>query len=402
MPSEIAPTASMPPEASVSLPLRLLTKGPGYLRSQMEGDRRGRQSAVERLAADKSKYVKSQTATGCKVEPNGLGSSASEEGSSSGSGASSNTKTYLAAGSPQQSGQLGLPPDIVRRTSSKRLLRPDSLVMYRQKCEFVRGAAATNSARSFKGNSSLVRRLLPGSSGRGDKQQGPATGAATSEEGELAEGTEAAAPHGTQVSTPAALQRQTAASPAAPRGAHVSTPAAPKGASVTTPAAPQEAAAAATPTASQGTQVTTPAAPREAATGRPKEPLKRRVGEGGLRRSHSDLSCRFSRACSGLDSFFEHCGLEPEVIENLAREKFAAVAAFESLALKFRSVSCPDSESEQSRHSSSDSGNEPLRGKNKPPSSALSVIERNARVIQWLYGCKRAKEPKGKAPSVLV
>lgn len=114
------------------------------------------------------------------------------------------------------------------------------------------------------------------------------------------------------------------------------------------------------------------------------------------------LSCHFSRACFGLDSFFQHCGLEPEVIENLAREKFAAVAAFESLALKFRSVSCPDSESEQSRHSSSDSGNEPLRGKNKPPSSALSVIERNARVIQWLYGCKRAKEPKGKAPSVLV
>ncbi|XP_032877576.1 protein FAM110C [Amblyraja radiata] len=438
MPSEIAPTASMPPEASVSLPLRLLTKGPGYLRSQMEGDRRGRQSAVERLAADKSKYVKSQTARGCKVEPNGLGSSASEEGSSSGSGASSNTKTYLAAGSPQQSGQLGLPSEIVRRSSSKRLLRPDSLVMYRQKCEFVRGAATTNSARSFKGSGNLVRRLLPGSSGRGDKQQGPATGAATSEGGKLAEGTEAAAPHGTQVSTPAALQRQTAASPAArrgaqistpaaspatprgsqvstpaalrgqtagspatPRGAQVSTPAAPKGASVTTPAAPREAAAA-TPAASQDTQVTTPAAPREAATGRPKEPLKRRVGEGGLRRSHSDLSCRFSRACSGLDSFFEHCGLEPEVIENLAGEKFATDAAFESLALKFRSVSCPDSESEPSRHSSSDSGNEPLRGKNKPPSSALSVIERNARVIQWLYGCKRAKEPKGKAPSVLV
>ncbi|XP_032904808.1 protein FAM110C-like [Amblyraja radiata] len=115
-------------------------------------------------------------------------------------------KTYLASGSPQQSGQLGLLPDIVRRSSSKRQLRPDSLVMYRQKCEFMRGAAATSSARSFKGTGSLVRWLLPGSSSRGDKQQGLATGASISEGGELAEGTEAAAPQGAQVTTPAAPQ----------------------------------------------------------------------------------------------------------------------------------------------------------------------------------------------------
>ncbi|XP_032885421.1 protein FAM110C-like [Amblyraja radiata] len=297
MPSEIATTVSM-------LPLRLMTKGPGYLRNQMEGDWRGRQSTAERLAANKAKYLKSQTTRGCKVEPNGLGSSASEEDSNSCRGASSSTKTYLASGSPQQSEQLGLPTDIVRRSTSKKQLRPDSLVTYRQKCEFVRGAAATSSSRGFKGSGSLVRRLLPGSRGRGDKQQGPATGAATSEGGELAEGTEAAAPQDAQVATPAALQGETAASPATPQGA-------------------------------QGAQVTTPAAPREAAVGRPKELLKRRVGEGRLRRSHADHSCHFSRACSGLDSFLEHCGLEPEVIENLAREKFAA---FESLALKFRSV----------------------------------------------------------------
>ncbi|XP_055498485.1 uncharacterized protein LOC129701373 [Leucoraja erinacea] len=185
--SEIAPTASMPPEASVSLPLRLLTKGPGYLCNQMEGQ--GQQSAVERLAADKAKYVKSQAARGCKVEPNGLGSSASEEGSNSGSGASSNMKTYLASGSPQQNGQLGLPPDIVRCSSCKRQLRPDLPVTYRQKCEFVRGTAATSCARSFKGGGSVVWWLLPGSSGQGDKQLGPAMGAATLEGVELAEGT---------------------------------------------------------------------------------------------------------------------------------------------------------------------------------------------------------------------
>ncbi|XP_055486551.1 protein FAM110C-like [Leucoraja erinacea] len=169
--SEIAPTASMPPKASVSLPLRLMTKGPSYLRSQMDGDRRGRQSAVVRLAADKAKYLKSQTARGCKVELNGLGSSAPEEGSSSGSGASSNKKTYLASGSLQQSGQLVLPPDIMHRSSSKKQLRPDSLVMYQQKSEFRRGAAVSMAEASCGCCPAL------------------ATGAATSEGGELAEGT---------------------------------------------------------------------------------------------------------------------------------------------------------------------------------------------------------------------
>ncbi|XP_069742265.1 protein FAM110C [Narcine bancroftii] len=367
MPSEISHTASMQLQVNPSLPLRLLNKGPEYLRSQIEGDRRGRLSAVERLAADKAKYVKSQAARGCKVEPSGLSSSASEEGSSSSSGASSSTETYLGTGSPQQQ----LLPGIVRRLGSKRQLRPDSLVIYRQKCEFVRGAAATSSSRSSKDSRSLVRRLLPGSGGRGDKQLS-ATGG-----GELAEIPEPAAPRGGP-----------AASPAAPRGGPAASPAAPRGGPAASPAAPREVPAA------------SPAASRGAVAGRTKEPLKRRGVGVGLQRSHSDLSCRYSRACSGLDSFFEHCGLEPEVIEDLAREKF--VAASDTLALKFRSVSSPDSGSELSRHSSTSSGSDQLRGPNKPPPSALSVIERNARIIQWLYSCKRAKESKIKAAAALV
>eukprot|EP00061_Rhincodon_typus_P005641 g25407.t1 len=55
MPTDI----SQPPGLSSSLPLRILNKGPGYLRRQMEGNRRSPLSAVERLAADKGKYVKS-------------------------------------------------------------------------------------------------------------------------------------------------------------------------------------------------------------------------------------------------------------------------------------------------------------------------------------------------------
>ncbi|XP_055487251.1 protein FAM110B-like [Leucoraja erinacea] len=246
MPSEIAPTASMPPEASISLALRLMCKGPGYFRSQMEGDRRSWQSAVERLAADKVKYLKSQTARGAKWSP-----------------------MLQEAAQARLAGHV---PAEVR--------------------VFVRGAAVTSSAHSFKGSDSLVSWLLPGSSGWGDKKQRLATGAATSEGGELAEDTEVAAPQGSQITTPAAFQEELAVSPVTPQGAQVTTPAAPQEAPVTRPAA------------SQGAQVTMPEAPREAASGRPKEPLKRRVGEGGLWRSHSDLSCRFSRACSGLVSFF--------------------------------------------------------------------------------------------------
>ncbi|XP_059837987.1 protein FAM110C [Hypanus sabinus] len=491
MPSEISAPAGMQSALSPSLPLRLLTKGPSYLRSQMEGDRRDRPSAVERLAADKAKYVKSPAARGRKLEPSGLGSFSSEEDSSS--GASSNRENHLESGSHQQTRPRELQPSIVRRSGFKRQLRPDSLVIYRQKCEFVRGAPTTSSNRSSKSNRSLVRRLLPGSGGGGDTLLQSEAG--TTLEERLADGTEVAAsqgaatnkpaapqgaaantpaaPQGAAANTPAASRGAAANTPAAPRGAAANTPAAPRGAAANTPAAPQGAAAntpaapqgaaANTPAASRGAAANTPAAPRGAAantpaaprgaaantpaaprgaaantpaaprgaaantpaapqgaaantsaapqgaaantsaapqgdTGRTKEPLKRRGGGTGLRRSHSDLSYRYSRACSGLDSFFEHCGLEPEVMEDLVREKFAATS--DSLALKFRSVSSPDSESELSRHSSG--GSERLQVQKKPPPSALSVIERNARVIQWLYGCKRAQESKGKPTAVLV
>ncbi|XP_072134429.1 protein FAM110C-like [Mobula birostris] len=407
MPSEISAPAGMQSEVSPSLPLRLLTKGPSYLRSQMERDRRDRPSAVERLAADKAKYVKSPAARGRKLEPNGLGSSSSEEDSSS--GASSNRENHLEPSSHQRTGQRELQPSIVRRSGFKRLLRPDSLVIYRQKCEFVRGTTTTSSNRSSKSNRSLVRRLLPGSGGRGDRLLQSATGTTSGEEG-LAYGTalqgaatdKPAAPQGAEANMPAAPRGAAANTPAASQGAAANTLAAPQGAAANTLAAPQGAAAN-TPAALQGAAANTPAAPQGADTGRTKEPLKRRGGGAGLRRSFSDLSYRYSRACSGLDSFFEHCGLEPEVMEDLIREKFAATS--DSLTLRFRSVSSPDSESELSRHSSSSnssSGSQRLQVQKKPPPSVLSVIERNARVIQWLYGCKRAQESKDKAAAVLV
>ncbi|GCB66040.1 hypothetical protein scyTo_0004895 [Scyliorhinus torazame] len=320
MPTDISHSASLQPEVSASLPLRILNRGPGYLRRQMEGGSRGRLSAVERLAADKGKYVKSRQATGCQQEAAGFGSSGASEGSSSGGGGGGGSSEEKPAGSPS-SGPLFRPP--LERAAgpagppgrrSKRHLRPDSLVIYRQKCEFVKGAEVGVA----RGNPSLVRRLIQGSGLRDKQLASPEVPKVIIKEGGPGDSEPQPAPR--------AAER-----PARSRG-------------------------------------------------------------GGLHRSQSDISCRYSKAFSEFDSFFTYCGLQPEVIEDLGRENFTS--ASDSLALRIRSVSVPESESDFSRHSGD---NERLLEEalgERTPSSSLSVIERNARVIKWLYGCKRARESK--------
>ncbi|XP_078069350.1 protein FAM110C [Mustelus asterias] len=314
MPTDISQIARLQPGVSPSLPLRILNKGPGYLRRQMgESSSRGRLSAVERLAADRDKYVKSRPAGVGAAAAGGFGSSgASEEeggGSSSAESGGSGEKAAAAGGSPG-SGHLSRPLS-ERSRRSKRQLRPDSLVIYRQKCEFGKGSGGGGGGRA---NPSLVRRLIQGS-GLRDKQP---------------------------------------ASPEVPK------------------VIIKEAAAAAP---GQG----------------PAEPGCRRRG-GALHRSQSDISCRFSKAFSEFDTFFTYCGLEAQVIEELGRENFTS--ASDSLALRLRSVSVPGSDSDFSRHSGDKERllEEALSERTPAPGSGLSVIERNARVIKWLYGCKRARE----------
>ncbi|XP_078397409.1 protein FAM110C [Cetorhinus maximus] len=329
MPTDISHTPSLQPEVSSSLPLRILNKGPGYLRRQMEGNNRGRVSAVERLAADKGKYVKSQQVMGCKQEPAGFGSSGASEGSSSSGGSSGGGEKPPGAPSSAHLFQTPFQRDVgpagaVRR--SKRQMRPDSLVIYRQKCEFVKGGASGGEG-AGRANPSLVRRLFQGS-GRDKQPASPEVPKVIIKEGSLAE-------------------RGCAAGLQPPGG----------GGARAAAAAPAQ--------------------------------LQRR----GLNRSQSDISSRYSKAYSEFDSFFRYCGLEPEVIEDLGRENFTS--ASDSLALRVRSVSVPDSESDFSRHSGDHERLlEEALSEHHTPSSSLSVIERNARVIKWLYGCKKAKESK--------
>ncbi|XP_063771572.1 protein FAM110C [Pseudophryne corroboree] len=328
MPTEIMSAVRMQPISQLQhhspvLPIRLLTRGPDYLRRQIDtGTPRSSLSAVERLAADKAKYVKSkqQAAAGggssAGGSRRGAGGSSASENSSSSSGGSSSRRSQQDGPPPAAAAVPPIPA--VRRGSSKRLLRPDSLLIYRQKS---RGEGAAEEART-----GLVRRLFLGSS----------------------------------------VKERPLLSLAPPAGEG------------RTQDAPQLL-----------------------------DPRSRT----GLHRSQSDISSRYSRSLSDFDTFFKYCGLEPEVVEELGRERFAAAPEESSEGAgqhRIRSASVATSDSGFSRRSGEDSTgglqeDEPLGGGQQLPGaggSNTSVIERNARIIKWLYSCKRAKETRGASPDL--
>uniref|UniRef100_A0A8C6ZVF4 Protein FAM110C-like n=1 Tax=Nothoprocta perdicaria TaxID=30464 RepID=A0A8C6ZVF4_NOTPE len=299
-----------------ALPVRLLRKGPEYLRRQLEAGTPGRKSAVERLAADKAKYVKSHT-----------GAPGPE-----------------AAATPRACrGPVSRGPPIARRGTPRRQVRPDSLVIYRQKCEFVRG----QSQDSPRG--SLVRRLFQGPPKEkpfgSDEVPGTIMEVAGSEE------SRAPVPAGCGARQPGSPGLEPAAVPSSTTGAPGRRPA-PRGRPSRLPPAPEE-----------GTRR-------------------------GLHRSQSDISSRYSKSFSELDPFFTYCGLDPEVIEDLGRENFSA--ASDGVSFKVRSVSVATSESDFTRHSGDEGLLEDELTEQVP--SSTSIVERNARIIKWLYTCKKAKE----------
>uniref|UniRef100_A0A8C4MU57 Family with sequence similarity 110 member C n=1 Tax=Equus asinus asinus TaxID=83772 RepID=A0A8C4MU57_EQUAS len=261
-----------------------------------------RRSAVERLAADRAKYVRGLPGVGPRP--------ASEGGSSGASGGQ--------VGDPRAPARV--PGPVARRAIARKPLRPDSLVIYRQKCEFVRAPGADSS------RGGLVRKLFQGP-GR-DKTPVPPETSQGAEEGRA----------------PAAR------APATPVGAPPGVPAGARGAGL---------------------------------------PGLRR---GALQRSQSDLSSRYSASRAESDTFFRYCGLDPEVVEALGRENFSA--ASDHVALKVRSVSVATSDSGFSRHSSGDEGLQEEELTEQVPSTT-SVVERNARIIKWLYTCRKAKEASG-------
>ncbi|XP_071021204.1 protein FAM110A-like [Oncorhynchus clarkii lewisi] len=112
-----------------------------------------------------------------------------------------------------------------------------------------------------------------------------------------------------------------------------------------------------------------------------------------LHRSKSDLSDRYSRATADLERFFNYCGLHPEEVEGMGGvERFARASSDIVSVSKMRSVSTPSSECAQAQEQGEDEGEEgPARPGERVP-YGISVIERNARVIKWLYGIRQARD----------
>ncbi|XP_049760614.1 protein FAM110C isoform X2 [Elephas maximus indicus] len=376
MPAGVAPGVRMHALPAFDAPLseRLLHRGPDYLRRHLDAARPARRSAVERLAADRAKYVKSRPVAG----PTSASESSSEScsGDSRRSACDPRGPEETAAGAPQLPTRAPCP--VARRAIARKPLRPDSLVIYRQKCEFVRGPGADGS------RGSLVKKLFQGPGkdkalvppempkvgeevktesvevrAQGQEARAQGQGARAQGQGARAQGQEARA------------QGQEAAPAKAPGS---SLGAGPVAGSVP-PAPPTPSLPARAPSRCQ-------AAP-------PGPELLQEVRRRGLHRSQSDISSRYSKSFAESDTFFQYCGLDPEVVEDLGRENFSAGS--DHIAFRVRSVSMATSDSGFSRHSGGDDGLQEDELVEQVP-SRTSVIEKNARIIKWLYTCKKARE----------
>ncbi|XP_029381141.1 protein FAM110B [Echeneis naucrates] len=115
-----------------------------------------------------------------------------------------------------------------------------------------------------------------------------------------------------------------------------------------------------------------------------------------LHRSKSDLSDRYARAGADVERFFNYCGLDPEVLEAVGPENFAR-ANSDIVSLNFRSASMISSDCDRSRRSSNDGLSDGDDGEDEEEAGervpyGISAVERNARVIKWLYSIKQARE----------
>ncbi|XP_034392846.1 protein FAM110B [Cyclopterus lumpus] len=122
-----------------------------------------------------------------------------------------------------------------------------------------------------------------------------------------------------------------------------------------------------------------------------------------LHRSKSDLSDRYSRATADLERFFNYCGLDPCEVEGMGGvERFTRANSDIVSVSKLRSVSTPSSEcGEEAVRARADEDDDDgaARPSERVP-YGISVIERNARVIKWLYGIRQARDTNSAVSNV--
>ncbi|XP_066121223.1 protein FAM110D isoform X1 [Saccopteryx bilineata] len=257
-------------------------------------------SAVERLEADKAKYVKTHQVIARRQEPALRGSPGPL--------------------TPHPYNELGAPasprtPRPARRGSGRRLPRPDSLIFYRQK----RDCKASVNKENAKGQG-LVRRLFLGT------------------------------PRDTTSNSPGPTERSTA-----PGGW----------------AAPQD----------------------------DPEAAEKRA-----------LCPTCSLPLSEKERFFNYCGLERALVEVLGAERFSPQSWGADPSPQPGTSPLPSSReasdwtssdggADRSDHADGGGGSE-AAGSARDGRPPVSVVERNARVIQWLYGCQRARGPPRESEAV--
>ncbi|XP_032466073.1 LOW QUALITY PROTEIN: protein FAM110B [Phocoena sinus] len=363
MPTESLQTGSMVKPVSPAgtftsaVPLRILNKGPDYFRRQAEPNPK-RLSAVERLEADKAKYVKSQEVINAKQEPvkpavlakppvcpgakralgsptlKGFGGGAKSEG-----------------GAPRETLKLEILKNILN--SSEGSSAGSGHKHGARNWPAPRADAAELHRHSFA--ESLRVRPTPG---RGSPQEGG------SHVGRRP--LEPAPDSFLHVSHSSSdIRKVTGAKPLKAMPCSSSAPPLPPKPKVAAPAA-----------------VRSP----EAEAAEPACGVGRRPS---LQRSKSDLSDRYFRVDADVERFFNYCGLDPEELETLGMENFAR-ANSDIVSLNFRSASMISSDCEQSQDSNSDLRNDDSANDRVP--YGISAIERNARIIKWLYSIKQARE----------
>ncbi|XP_017686572.1 PREDICTED: protein FAM110D [Lepidothrix coronata] len=312
-------------------PLAWLNRGP-ECPGEPGGSGGRRPSAVERLEADKAKYVKSQQVISRRQEPALRGSPRlSPLGRRLLARQQCNELCQGSELGREGPRKLPCPPSPVsRRSGSRRLLRPDSLIIYRQKRDCLGG-----DKENAKG-SGLVRRLFQGPLRDKPPSSPPARG--------LGEGP----PPPQSPETPmlwAPVEKEDARTP----GANSS--------------------------GSSGSSGTFPV-PGSPPAEPPQPPGKQA------------LALRVSLPLSEKERFFNYCGLDRALVELLGRERFGP-AGWDSGSARLLG-SCESEPGQASGGSEGGAGPGEEEPEDARLGSAVSVVERNARVIKWLYGCQRA------------
>ncbi|XP_015209189.1 protein FAM110B [Lepisosteus oculatus] len=341
-----------------AVPLRILNKGPDYFRRQAEPNPK-RLSAVERLEADKAKYVKSQEVINAKQEP---------------------VKPAV----------LAKPPvcPVTKRAGSSPALKASN-----------NNSKSDSSVKRENLNLEILKNIINSSegssSGTAHKHSARSWAPHRSESTELnrrsfAESLKVfptqghSSPQGSNLNISKRLFEEQS-SDSSLHVSHSSSDIRRICNGKPFKATPSSSSAPPLPPKPNITASSTLKSPENDA-GEPDSGVSRRPS---LHRSKSDLSDRYARASADVERFFNYCGLDPEELENFGVENFTR-ANSDIISLNFRSASMISSDCEQSRHSNDDLTDDEDANERVP--YGISAVERNARVIKWLYSIKQARE----------